>query len=267
MVRYIDVTGQLAVSQREVLEELTGGLRRLKEKFTQLDEVGIVGGFLLDILYGLEPRDIDIRYSVKSELESEHAFEAAMISYLKQDIRGIYMDYDFSLFNVSSRFGVEVTPKEVALGPLTYFTFQTSQLFLGPDGRLWTNEDAWEAIKNKRLEIDYLAIFVWLSFRKDRRPPDNRPEPLLLAYFTRGLYYMKRKGLVPTQNFLDYARFIAKAVRKEFLSANDPYDIGEWIRKRDSSLEVQIFDLIKSLEIENEYKEDLIALFRAILRD
>lgn len=147
---------RLKKSQRQKLEQLSRELRYIEKHSLYVDKIVARGGFVLDTILGVEPNDIDLFYSLKGE--KTKFWQGCKCEEIKKEIR------DYKLELLGSR-KVDLghvlegemffEPVEKCLGYFSHHIDYPSMICLDSKKQLWSNDKAWNCIKNKTHEVRY----------------------------------------------------------------------------------------------------------------
>lgn len=209
-----DVTEILGIpSQSErVFRSLADGLSKVQRKDRNIKELGVIGGAVVDLLLGINPRDIDIRYSYEIDGELTTICKCDHIRDLVESGFGSSLrEYDIDLENI-----LEMEPylslREKHLGLLSQHTDYISMFMLDAEGRIWANRDSVKYFQEKIFEVRFEGWLMWLAFRDIRNY-----YRIFAGAMTRGLSYVDRKKLNVGEKFrlsLEYLPFVLEELVK-----------------------------------------------------
>ena len=152
--------------QKDTLYRLASELRVMKQKIKYLDEIITRGGYILDILYNVEPSDIDLFYSLKNKTDCK-------CDEIKQVIKRLHLPLTNSkkvdLGHILPG-EINISPINKVVGPFSHHIDIPSMVCLDSEGNIWGNKKSLYCIKNKIHEINYLPWIMHFHFPYS---PDN----------------------------------------------------------------------------------------------
>ena len=166
----LDVSDKIALNkdQKNIIKTVLAGLNKAKAIYPKIDSIGINGGFMLDIILNLEPFDIDIKYSIKSEKsETVRACVCKELQDLTKELN-VWNNkpLDFGNYLKYPHLPVNLPIYECEIGLFSHQTEYVSMFFLNSDGRIWSNSDALKDLGNKTYEIRLEGLLIWTGVMK-----------------------------------------------------------------------------------------------------
>lgn len=202
MTNIINATKILVTPDNEAkIDELTYDLQLLKKGVTQLDQIVIRGGCVLDVLHNLEPNDIDLFYSIKENGKYVTECRCDIIRSLMKHLPFKY----FSQKNIDLENSYEKEPMfgpiERTVGLFSFHSDYNSMLALDEEGQIWTNTDTLKYIKDGIYEVNYAGFLPWAYFPQKN---DNHHYYSFFCYqLIRGIAHIMKRDLKPGPTFLD----------------------------------------------------------------
>lgn len=220
-------------------------LAKIKSLDSNILEVGVAGGFIIDTILGLVPNDLDIKYRIKKD--SGKIDPSCRCDYIRSlvnqtDLPKLYKVDVGHIMDEKHPEGVSINYEHV--GPFSLHTEYYSMWVLDQDARVWTNRVAYKDYLNGVYNTHTLGLLAWV-YHKNRSYYD-----VLAVHLIRGLGYIKKRDLKVGDTFRFYldncGEIFSKFEKEEF----DHKGLRKYFSKKVGSLS-ELEQLINKSSVRN----------------
>lgn len=227
----VDATSILSNdTNKSKINAIATDLSLIKQKIPKINNIVLRGGAALDVIYNLDPNDIDLFYC-HSDSAGENSSEC-ICEDLRIKLNTLAFNYfDKSTIDLENSFEKEpkLNPIERTVGYFSYHTEYNSQFLIDHNGRILTNKDALNFHQKNIYEVRFEGFFPWAHF------PREGDSKNYFAFQTniiiRAISYINKRNLTPgpkTLLLLENVEYILeKSIEAKGLDYFKPYALSK----------------------------------------